>query len=71
MGEEFYKVSFVDGEDEYYFHDYESASAFLLEAFVDDFYDLDAGQFEEANASVADEGFIEDYGGIETCFFES
>ena len=70
MGEEFYKVSFVDGEDEYYFHDYESASAFLMEAFADDFSDLDEEQFSEANISLADEGFIEDYGEIVTCYFK-
>ena len=41
-----------------------------MEAFADDFSDLDEEQFSEANISLADEGFIEDHGEIVTCYFE-
>ena len=70
MGDEFYKVVFVDDDSDYYFHNYEDASAFLLESFADDFYDLDNEQLGEANAQLAEEGASDDYGMIIECYFE-
>ena len=70
MGDKFYKVKITDCYDDFFFHDYEDAAAFLLESFYDDFYDLDEGQLAEANEQLAETSQIEDYGAIYECYFE-
>ena len=70
MGENFYRVSFKDINDEYYFHDKENAAAFLLESYFDDFGVETEDEVIAINNEVADTDMIEDYGRIDELWFE-
>lgn len=70
MGESFYRVSFKDISDEYYFHDKENAAAFLLESYFDDFGVGTEDEVIAINNEVADTNMIEDYGRIDELWFE-
>ncbi len=67
MDEGFYSVVLENSSNEYYFKSREHACAFLLESFSDDYPEEDISY---ANEQLADNDYIESYGGIYSCWFE-
>jgi len=71
MGENFYRVTFYDSSENYYFHNHENAAAFLLESYFDDYEVSNEEDVIAINNEVADTDMIESYGFIDECWFEA
>lgn len=70
MGDSFWRVSFIGISDDYYFHNYEDAAAFLLESYFDEIDVESENDVIDVNNQVAEENGIENYGYIDEMFFE-
>ena len=70
MGESFYRVVFEGMSDDYYFHDKEDATAFLLESYFDDVDINSEDDVIAVNNEVADFDMIDGYGWIDELWFE-
>ena len=70
MGESFYRVVFEGMSNDYYFHDKEDATAFLLESYFDDVDVESENNVIAINNEVADFDMIDGYGWIDELWFE-
>ena len=70
MSESFYRVSFEQSGDAYFFHNHESAVEFLLESYFDDYEVKNEEEVMEVNNEVADTDAIESYGSVDEVWFE-
>lgn len=70
MSEVFYKVAFINSDEEHFFHSHEEAAAFLLEAYFEDNEIVEEEYIIDINNQVADNDEIEGYGQILDCWFD-
>ena len=68
--DEFYRVVLDGVEEHYFFRNHEHACAFLLESYFDDFEVEDEEEIAQININVKEYDSIDDYGYIESVFFE-
>lgn len=70
MNDNFWRVSFIGTSNDYFFHNYEDAAAFLLESYFDECELEDENTVIDINNQVAEENGIDGYGYIDEMWFE-
>ena len=70
MGDSFWRVRFVGISDDLFFHTYEEAAAFLLEAYFDENNVESEDEVIAINNQVAEENGIDNYGYLDEMWFE-